>query len=138
MASNQVKLWEYIGTSQELWIWRFDRGSSGTCQLEGKIKLYVFGNVRPLPVALGEPCINTWLEPAALVTTRFLGRDYILGQGKVAAEVTGGLDLYLASDAPRWCALCGEILPRCCPTCNRSYEHTCNHPESPEKRHVAP
>jgi len=126
-----------IGRFAQVSIGRFKRGCDGEVHHEGTIKLYVYQDLRPIQVNW-RGCVTTWLEPTVMVLTRFMHKEYILGRGKKLEEIEGDLHIDLASDDPHWCAFCGGILPRCCPTCNRSYEHTCSHPESPERRHVAP
>jgi hypothetical protein len=113
----------YVGTQAQVSIGRFKRGWDGEVLHEGTIRLYIYRELRPIPDWRG--CVTPWLEPTVLVLARFIGKEYILGRGKTLEEVGGELNIYLASDDPHWCALCGGVMPRCCPTCNRPLEHCC-------------
>lgn len=127
MATNEL-LWQHAGRIKKIIIYRFKHGFSGEAKPEGTIDLYVYADLRPIP--LGIMSSTSWLEPTALALVRFLGKEYVLGRGKEPKDVSGELAIYLPESAPRWCMHCGDEMPKCCPSCNRPLDHICATPQN--------
>jgi hypothetical protein len=121
-------LGERVGSFVDVSIGRFKNGTDGELRFERNMMLKLFSAHLHIPV--WRSCTTSYLELLHLVLVKFMGKEYILGQGPILAEIVGDTAIHLSSDAPEWCHSCGAVLPQRCPTCGHSKEHDC----APERK----